>query len=112
MTARRGPAAPTHTPLVPPAPHYPHAATRARERYGVVLTRWDYHVLCAQVRDADPRRARRIARLEGDRAAWLVRHGETWLVALVRGGSIRTFLPLETEFPDDTPPPLSGDPTP
>lgn len=79
---------------------YKHAALRARERYGVHLTRWAYWSLVHQIRNRDGRRAKRIAKVYPG-VAWLVLHGDQWMLAVVCNGLIRTFLPLGAELPDE-----------
>lgn len=84
----------------------PHVQRRARERYGVELTRWDYLTLVRAVRRRDPRRARPMCRLRPGVWAWLVRHGATWMVAVFdhhrRGGLITTVLPPGAQLWPDT----------
>lgn len=79
---------------------YQHASMRARERYGVRLTRWAYWALVRQVRVCDPKRAKRIVKVPPG-VAWLVLYGDQWMLAIFQNGLIRTFLPLGAELPDE-----------
>lgn len=92
---------------------YAHAAARALERYDVALTRQEYQQLAADVVARNPARARRVEVLDGGSEAWLVcldgRQmlatltdatilATRWMLAVLKGGRIRTFLPLGQQF--------------
>lgn len=78
-----------------------HSRERARTRYGVELSWFDYMVLCNQIWSRDERRARLIQPLVGGSEAWLVLHHTTWMVAIYKERVIVTFLPLHQQFGDD-----------
>ena len=70
--------------------HDQHAIDRAYERYSVTLTSKDLNVLSNQIKMRDAKRAHQI-----DNTTWRVLHGTLWMMAVIKRGRIRTFLPKD-----------------
>lgn len=79
-----------------------HAIRRARDRYGIVLAFSDCQKLERRIAERDHAFARPMTSLGPRGEAWLVSHAGVWLVAVVRGGRIRTFLPLGVDLREES----------
>jgi hypothetical protein len=88
--------------------HFVHCRERARERYGLDLTLFDYRWLCGQIERADSANTRFMVRQTFERSIWLLRVNGIWCVVAwsEQYRNILSFLPITSEFDDNTGAPL------